>query len=869
MKRSVCFWVGLWTLGTAVGNTSAAEAATRTYRFKEPRPTELTVLIPTNSAASRTTLAARSAGEPFLEAHPTGGATNAVYRIKRWVLVKPKPGASVEALLPGNDPQPVAAVPGWWRVATASPEEALALAETLSQDARVAAAYPEMRRPVAQHGGYAPAPDDPFFSQAFHLENRNADGSRAGADLNIRAAWPTTRGEGVNVAVVDDGIDVAHADLSRASAGTLHFNFVQEDTDVSPRTSSDNHGTAVAGIIAATTGNGVGVAGTAPDARLVGMRIFSGGVIPLSISDEDMAGMFRYRDDEVWVQNHSWGFASTSQSPASGMENEAVELGATQGRGGKGTVYVRSSGNQRGFAGNANEDGYLTNPHVIPVGAVRSDGRAASYSSPGANVLVAAPSSDTGFPGVPTTDRTGIAGSSITDYGTGSTAFTGTSAAAPQVSGLVALLLSVNTNLTVRDLQHLLVLSSRHIDLADPLVTTNGAGLRFSDNVGYGVPDAGIAVELARSWPTRPALNEELVSVTTNLFIPDDGVRLEAPLAPGTTNHAASPGLGFQPDSPTALVPLVNVGQALVPLTTNITGKAALIERGVNNFEEKIRFAAEAGAVFAVIYNNVGTTERVVMQLTDFSAIPAAFIGRTSGQLLAAALQQTNLSARLATVGATVEVPVTADLVCEHVLVRVRTTHPRRGQLRITLRSPSGTLAALQPTGDDASAGPSDWTYVSAQAFLESSRGIWSVTFSDQASGSVGTVVQVELRVRGVPILDTDRDGLDDDWELETISDLADGALDDRDGDGWNNAAEQVLGTLPLSANAERRIEVARWSPTLLRLSWPGSGTGTATVETAETPTGFGAATNVPSRFPVTEWFTPATNAAQFFRLAE
>jgi len=65
--------------------------------------------------------------------------------------------------------------------------------------------------------------------------------------------------------------------------------------------------------------------------------------------------------------------------------------------------------------------------------------------------------------------------------------------------GLAALILSANTNLTYRDVQQILILSARHFDFADPDVATNGAGLKMSHNLGFGIPDAGVAVNLART----------------------------------------------------------------------------------------------------------------------------------------------------------------------------------------------------------------------------------------------------------------------------------------------------------------------------------------------------------------------------------
>lgn len=112
-------------------------------------------------------------------------------------------------------------------------------------------------------------------------------------------------------------------------------------------------------------------------------------------------------------------------------------------------MIVRASGNGREDLINSNDDGFANDPRVIAVGAVRSDGRACSYSSPGACLLVSARSGDPddGFPNVMTTDRHGSAGFNTTgsgdraDYGFEITGFNGTSASSPQIAGVAALIL--------------------------------------------------------------------------------------------------------------------------------------------------------------------------------------------------------------------------------------------------------------------------------------------------------------------------------------------------------------------------------------------------------------------------------------------
>src|SRR5206468_7504090 len=168
-----------------------------------------------------------------------------------------------------------------------------------------------------------------------------------------------------------------------------------------------------------------------------------------------------------------------------------------------------------------------------------------------------------------------------------STRVVGTSFAAPQISGLVALLLSANPDLTWRDVQQVLILSARHFDLADPDLKTNGAGFRVSHNVGFGVPDAGRAVTLARAWVNRPAPATVTLTATNVQSIADDGLRVwitnSDPTQPVSSNLLSIPstaGLGPHADVSTMRLPLVDVGLATNTITQDLSGSAALIRRG-------------------------------------------------------------------------------------------------------------------------------------------------------------------------------------------------------------------------------------------------------------------------------------------------
>jgi len=880
--KSCIGWRHITSLGTLLFTASAlCLSAAETWQFREPKSASYT----TDAAP----LGLQGVGnEATLEIYPSDNPTYRIELTKRVVLRVKFPESLITVLAKSpltisrriDDRTVVLEAADAW---TAAREAA-----RLSGYANVEVCTPVFRRPFALHGPYAPRTSDTLMPNQWHLENRDANGNPSGADINIRAAWPLAKGAGVTVAVADEGVELSHPDLAGRTAGAPHKNFHTNSQDGNPMNLSVNrHGTAVAGLITADTDNGVGIAGAAPLASLASWVIFDGnGAIA---TDEQLAVMFGYSADIVSVENHSWGGLANIQVVPSFQESIALDDVVTTGRNGHGVVIVRAAGNHRTSFGNVNDDGYASSPNAIAVGAVRADGRVASYGSRGSSILVSAPSGDSGFATLVTTDLTGANGynqisftGDQNNYGFGSVGFSGTSGSTPEISAIVALMLSANTNLNLRDVQHILVQSARHYDLADPSVQTNGAGFRTSDNVGFGVPDASVAVKLAQTWSNLPPRTIVKYSYTGGTAIPELGTKLQVlgPNVPvGLLSIQAYPtDEGPRVDKPITAVPLVFVGYATNALTTNLQGKAALIERGPsgtfsddrNSFSAKIKKAADAGAAYAVVFDNVTNNNALFMDVDSFSPIPAVFIDRLSAFALTNYIAQTPTATAVISVQqAAVTFNVTNTLVCEHVAVRMTANHPTRADLRITLVSPSGTISTLQAVNNSVGAGPTDWTYRSTQHFYEPSKGLWTIQVTDEIGGGTGLLTDVELSVYGIPITDTDGDGLDDNWEMANFGNLAQGPKDDPDGDGWNNAREQIRGTNPNAADQALAIDLSVWNQNLLRLSWPaaagavypvGTFTGTAPASTT--------LTNITGRFPVTELFVPYTNSpSRFFFL--
>jgi subtilisin-like proprotein convertase family protein len=415
------------------------------------------------------------------------------------------------------------------------------------------------------------------------------------------------------------------------------------------------------------------------------------------------------------------------------------------------------------------------------------------------------------------------------------------------------------------------VLASRHYDFSDPTLITNGAGLRVSHNLGFGVPDTGLAVNLARRWSNRPPTTTVTYTATNAAAIPDLGLRVtvDGPDLPESLGSiVALPGGGPHPDSATELYPIVDVGGAAEPIEADLRGKAALIQRdGITFFCQKIAFAAAAGAELAIISNNRGAEDRILMAQTDLTPIPSLFIAQNDGDALRnylAAMPEARAGLGLTSTNYTFKVPET--LQCEYVGLRVDTDHTARGDLRVVLTSPAGTRSIMQRVNQDTLPGPRDWTYYSVQHFYESSAGTWTVTISDEDNKGTGRVRRISLLISGVPITDLDRDGLDDVWEQLQFASLAQGPAGDPDHDGYSNAREQVLGSDPAHATLPFQLDLSLWDSRLARLSWPSNTNTLYRVEIgAESAAPLHLLTTIPGGFPETEWFVPYTEGLHHF----
>lgn len=434
---------------------------------------------------------------------------------------------------------------------------------------------------------------DPLKSEAWYIRNTgqstfSLSSGTSGNDINLDAAFRSgDLGKDIKVGISDSGLDIDHPDLFVNVLTPLSKDYASSAPYYGdPGVSLDgDHGTSVAGIIAAVGWNGIGSRGVAPEAKLVGLNYLGDLVTQTTAIQLDQAG------DDLDVYNYSYGssFYPAAVNSDSSYDDQ-LEYGVSTQRGLKGSIYVKSAGNSfqecdfnygslflglMCYSHNSNLGQEDELPWIISVGATNALGVKASYSSHGANLWVSAPGGEDGLnsPAILTTDTAGCAdgyakyGVSGVNFLRGSAEnsncdytqnFNGTSSAAPMVSGLAAILLETRPGLTWRDVKHILASTAQKIDAASPAQVvssgfdfdngpyrevdndlmnghvysqgwvTNSAGYSFHNYYGFGQIDVDAAVTMAKTYsnyltgmPTETDPTFALTQSLVNTAIPD------------------------------------------------------------------------------------------------------------------------------------------------------------------------------------------------------------------------------------------------------------------------------------------------------------------------------------------------------------
>lgn len=400
-----------------------------------------------------------------------------------------------------------------------------------SQTATVALVEPDFSL------GAAALPADPAFAQLWGLRNAGQAGGSPGADIRAEAAWNITTGSrGVVVAVIDTGVDLGHPDLSaniwrnpreipgdnRDNDGNgyiddvVGWDFANGDADPMD---DNGHGTHVAGTIGAVGGNGVGVAGVAWQVSIMPLKFMSGsgrGTTSSAIAAINYATMMR-RDFGINVvaTNNSWGGAGDSLALRS-----AIAAG-----GNAGILFVAAAGNSA--ADNDAAPSYpasFADPAVIAVAASDRTNRLAGFSNFGATAVdIVAPGA-----GIYSTLPGGSYGS-----------YSGTSMAAPHVTGTVALLAAAAPRAPAGDIRTAILSSATPVAAFSGKVATGGLLNAAAALARLGAASSASSASSVPATTTAPPPLPTLAPVPTPAPAPMPAPPRREPLDAGDTRATA------------------------------------------------------------------------------------------------------------------------------------------------------------------------------------------------------------------------------------------------------------------------------------------------------------------------------------------
>ena len=328
-------------------------------------------------------------------------------------------------------------------------------------------------------------PNDPLFDASPLPNSRQEQWDlTTNRGISVDRAWSISTGKGVVIADVDVGVQLDHPDLK--GRFTRGFDFFMNDRSVTSET-ENSHGTNVAGVLGAAADNGEGIAGIAPDAR----------IMPVRTADNILHQGSRLAAGIVWAVDHGADVISMSL----GAESRSAALDrAVAYAHRKGVVLVAAIGNE-----SANHHNYpATYDEVIAVGGLNPDTADAAAQGPlepqtpvANDFTVRAAYSDYG----PHIDLAAPTQVPTTDYGSDYVRnWSGTSAATPHVAGVAALVKAADPTLTPTAIRQLM------IQTADDLSgEQNGGKEGWDQYTGYGRVNAFEAVSAAKAGRVPPA----------------------------------------------------------------------------------------------------------------------------------------------------------------------------------------------------------------------------------------------------------------------------------------------------------------------------------------------------------------------------
>lgn len=349
---------------------------------------------------------------------------------------------------------------------------------------------------------------DPLYEKQWYF-NR---GARGNYDMNVASVWKMGyTGKGVVLTILDDGVQADHPDLIRNYDKKASYDINSGDDNPTPQDNGENkHGTRCAGEIAAEAGNEFCGVGVAYNSSIGGVRMLDG-----TVTDDVEAQALGLNPNHIDVYSASWGpddNGKTVDGPGH-LAALAFVNGVRNGRKGRGSIFVWASGNGGRKQDNCNCDGYTNSIYTLSISSATQRGQKPWYLEECSSTLATTYSS-----GTPTKDENIVTADQSNEYADAikenrkpnpakfcTQVHTGTSASAPIAAGIVALALEANPELTWRDMQHIVVKTSRYEPLRhESGWVQNAVGRYVSHKFGYGLMDAEAMVKTALRWKTTP-----------------------------------------------------------------------------------------------------------------------------------------------------------------------------------------------------------------------------------------------------------------------------------------------------------------------------------------------------------------------------
>lgn len=366
----------------------------------------------------------------------------------------------------------------WYDVYTDEKQDIIALVQMFQALDEVAVAEPVYRKQMVsgeifewdEDAFIVPAeaegwlPNDPQFGSQWHYVNTGQTNGTPGADISLQQAWAVEKGNpAVIVAIVDDGIQFNHPDLAANMWEGIGFNFVDNSASIVP----GNHGTHVAGTVAAVSDNGVGVAGVAGGSGSGdGVRLMSAQVFRGNASGGFAVAPVWAADNGAAISQNSWGYTAPGVFEQAVLD--AIDYFNVNGGGDvmEGGITIFAAGNS-GDSGNYYPGFYAG---AMSVASTNHNDQRSYYSTYGTWVDLSAPGGET--------INVNSQGVLSTVTGSGYAFYQGTSMACPHVSGTAALVLSYAPGvLTNQELWDILVnTTDYHYDVNPGYMGQLGSG---------------------------------------------------------------------------------------------------------------------------------------------------------------------------------------------------------------------------------------------------------------------------------------------------------------------------------------------------------------------------------------------------------